>query len=87
VDQPRGRNQGKACQRNKQWENSGLVAGPFPLASNFHYYECTGCGDATPHKIEVDATFLEGQVDRFFGVMVGNADGEQYYPGISRWQF
>jgi hypothetical protein len=39
------------------------------------------------YKIAVDATFLEGQVDRFFGVMVGNADGEQNYLGISPWQF
>lgn len=70
-----------------KWENGGLVVGPFPPTSNFHYYECTGCGEATYYKIAVDATFLEGQVDRFFGVMVGNADGEQYYLGISPWQF
>jgi hypothetical protein len=69
------------------WENGGLVVGPFPPTSNFHKYTCTGCGEATYYKIAVDANFLEGQVDRFFGVFVGDANGKQYYLGISPWQF
>ena len=70
-----------------KWENGGLLVGPFPPTSNFHKYTCTGCGESTYYKIAVDANFIDGQVDRFFGVFVGDANGEQYYLGISPWQF
>jgi hypothetical protein len=69
------------------WENGGLLMGPFQPTSNFHKNYCTGCGERTYYSIAVDATFVEGQVDRFFGVFVGDADGKQYYLGISPWQF
>jgi hypothetical protein len=68
------------------WENGGLLMGPFEPSSNFHKNYCTGCGERTFYKIAVDATFVEGQVDRFFGVFVGDAKGKQYYFGISPWQ-
>ena len=69
------------------WENGGLLMGPFPPTSNFHKNYCTGCGERTYYEISVDGTFVEGQVDRFFGVFVGDVDGKQYYLGISPWQF
>lgn len=61
--------------------------GPFEPSSNFHKNYCTGCGEHTYYKIAVDATFIDGQVDRFFGVFVGDKNGQQYYLGISPWQF
>jgi hypothetical protein len=69
------------------WKDGALVMGPFQPTSNFHKNYCTGCGARTFYKISVDATFLDGQVDRFFGVFVGDAYGKQYYFGISPWQF
>ncbi len=70
-----------------EWKDGGLLVGPFPPTSNFHKYTCTGCGEGVYYKIAVDANFIEGQVDRFFGVFVGGADGKQYYLGISPWQY
>ena len=69
------------------WTNGVLQVGPFDPTSNFHKNPCSGCGERTFYKIAVDATFVKGQVDRFFGVFVGDADGKQYYLGISPWQF
>lgn len=69
------------------WENDGLLVGPFPPTANFHKNYCTGCGEQTYYQIAVDGTFIDGQVDRFFGVFVGDANGKQYYLGISPWQY
>jgi hypothetical protein len=69
------------------WEYGMLKMGPFPPDANFHKNYCTDCGEYTYYTIAVDGTFLEGQVDRFFGVFVGDANGEQYYLGISPWQY
>lgn len=70
-----------------KWENGGLLMGPFDPTSNFHSNTCTGCGEYTYYKVSVDATYIDGQVDRFFGIYVGGVDGKQYYFGISPWQF
>ena len=69
------------------WENEALLMGPFLPSSNFHKNYCTGCGVRTYYEVSVDGTFIDGQVDRFFGVFVGDAKGKQYYFGISPWQF
>jgi hypothetical protein len=68
------------------WENGGLLMGPFPPTSNFHKNYCTACGQRSYYSISVDANFIDGQVDRFFGVFVGDINGKQYYFGISPWQ-
>ncbi len=70
-----------------QWKDGALVMGPYEPAAILHKNYCTGCGSHTYYKIAVDATFVDGQVDRFFGVFVGDANGKQYYFGISPWQF
>ena len=69
------------------WKDGALVMGPYEPASVLHKNYCTGCGSHMYYKIAVDATFIDGQVDRFFGVFVGDANGKQYYFGISPWQF
>jgi len=68
------------------WKNGGLLMGPFEPTSNFHKNYCTGCGEHTFYKLSVEGTFVDGQVDRFFGVFVGDNNGKQYYFGISPWQ-
>jgi len=70
-----------------QWKDGALVMGPYVPAAILHKNYCTGCNSHTYYKIAVDATFVDGQVDRFFGIFVGDANGKQYYFGISPWQF
>jgi hypothetical protein len=64
-----------------------MLMGPFPPGANFYKNYCTGCGVRSFYEISVDGTFVDGQVDRFFGVFVGDANGKQTYFGISPWQF
>ena len=48
---------------------------------------CSGCGAYSTYHFSVDGTFVDGQVDRFFGIVFGIAEGKSYYLGISPWQF
>ena len=69
------------------WKDGSLVMGPFEPGRNLFKNYCTGCKVHTYYSLSVDATFIDGQVDRFFGVFAGDANGKQYYLGISPWQF
>lgn len=70
------------------WENDALTMGPFPPSSQeVHINYCTGCGEYTTYHMSVDGAFIDGQVDRFFGIVFGMSDTSGYYLGISPWQF
>ena len=69
------------------WEHGVLVMGPFPPSSHFHRNYCTGCGERNYYRMAVDGTFIDGQVDRFFGIVFGDSGGTAFYLGISPWQF
>jgi hypothetical protein len=69
------------------WQDEALLMGPFLPGANFYRNYCTGCGVRSFYEISVDGTFVDGQVDRFFGVFVGDENGKQNFFGISPWQF
>lgn len=63
-------------------EGGRLLMGPFDPAANFHYTVCKTCESYMYFQTSADATYLEGQVDRTFGMVI---DNEKYmvYVGIS----
>lgn len=69
------------------WKNGTLVLGPYDPSSFFHVNYCTGCGDNLYYRMAVDVTFIDGEVDRFFGVIFADGDKYLYYLGISPWGF
>ena len=70
------------------WENDALTMGPFPPSNEvMNMNLCSGCGAYSTYHFSIDGTFVDGQVDRFFGIVFGIAEGTGYYLGISPWQF
>jgi hypothetical protein len=70
------------------WENNALTMGPYPPSSEaVHMNLCSGCGSQSTYRVSVDGTFIDGQVDRFFGIVFGVSETSGYYLGISPWQF
>lgn len=70
------------------WQNNALIMGPFPASNEeMHMNLCSGCGARTTYHMFVDGTFVDGQVDRFFGIVFGVSETTGYYLGISPWQF
>ena len=70
------------------WQNNALTMGPFPASNEeMHMNLCSGCGSRTTYHYFVDGTFVDGQVDRFFGIVFGVSESTGYYLGISPWQF
>ena len=70
------------------WENNALTMGPFPASNRvMNMNLCSGCGTYSTYHFSIDGTFVDGQVDRFFGIVFGVAEGKSYYLGISPWQF
>jgi hypothetical protein len=67
------------------WENGTLIMGPFDPSSFFHINYCTGCEENYYYTMEVDVTFIDGQVDRFYGVTFADGQKSVYYLGISPW--
>jgi len=72
-----------------------LVFGPFPPEDNigeqFSLVLCEVCGAHTHYRVSVDATYVDGPTDRFFGIIgLVNADAKKpnrvLYLGISTWQ-
>lgn len=61
--------------------------GPYDPSSFFHINYCTGCMDSPFYRMAVDVTFIEGEVDRFFGVIFADGNDYVYYLGISPWGF
>jgi hypothetical protein len=69
------------------WENDALTMGPFPPSSvAVHTNLCSGCGTYTTYHMSVEGAFIDGQVDRFFGIVFGMTETSGYYLGISPWQ-
>jgi hypothetical protein len=69
------------------WKDGRLVMGPYDPSSYFHDNYCTGCGENKYYRMAVDATFIDGQVDRFYGVIFADGSSESYFLGISPWGF
>jgi hypothetical protein len=76
-------------------ENGQLLFGPFPPVDNmgeqFSMVLCEECGKHTYYRVSVDATYMDGPTDRFFGI-IGHVDGDAdtlnrlIYFGVSTWQ-
>lgn len=79
------------------WSGGALVLGPYRPGTNpensMNYIICEGCGAHSYFRVAVDATFMDGQVDRYFGLIAPlfrREDGTAsrlYYMGLSPWQF
>ncbi len=70
------------------WENGALTMGPFPVSNEaMNINLCSGCGAYSTYHFSIDGTFVDGQVDRFFGIIFGFTKASAYYLGISPWQF
>jgi len=72
-----------------------LVFGPFDPADNlgeqFSLIVCETCGKHTYYRVSVDATYMEGPTDRFFGLTAlvnatSNKLDRVVYFGTSTWQ-
>ena len=70
-----------------RWENGTLILGPYDPSSFFHVNYCTACGEDSFYRMAVDVTFIEGEVDRYFGVIFADGEKYLYYLGISPWGF
>ncbi|PKN94568.1 MAG: hypothetical protein CVU44_05655 [Chloroflexi bacterium HGW-Chloroflexi-6] len=73
-----------------EWVDGTLVVGPFEPGSNpgesLNFVLCIVCGEHSYYRMSVDVTFIDGQVDRFFGVVGPVTDDHIFYTGISPWQ-
>jgi hypothetical protein len=76
-------------------ENGQLLFGPFPAVDNmgeqFSLAVCNECGKHTYYRVSVDATYLDGPTDRFFGLTSSvdagnNSLNRLFYLGVSTWQ-
>lgn len=68
-----------------EWTDGTLVVGPFDPSSFFHVNRCFACELNTFYRVAVDITFIEGEVDRTFGIVFAESDDSAYYLGISPW--
>jgi hypothetical protein len=76
-------------------KNGRLLFGPFEpennLGEQFRMVVCETCGEHVYYRLSVDATYLDGPTDRFYGI-VGLIDADEdklnrvIYLGISTWQ-
>jgi hypothetical protein len=76
-------------------EDGRLLFGPFPpkdnLGEQFNMIVCEVCGEHTYYRLSVDATYVSGPTDRFYGI-VGLVDANAakldrvIYFGVSTWQ-
>jgi len=66
-------------------EGGRLLMGPYEQYALFNSCVCLACGGYTTYQFAVDATYVEGQVDRTFGIQMEN-EKYIYYLGISPFQ-
>ncbi len=66
-------------------EDGQLLMGPYDASANFNTCVCDTCQPAAYYRMSVDATYVEGQVDRTFGVQMMNQKFALYL-GISPFQ-
>ena len=61
------------------------------MGEQFSMVICDACGAHTYYRVSVDATYVDGPTDRFFGI-IGLVDADESnlnrvaYLGISTWQ-
>ncbi|OGO61169.1 MAG: hypothetical protein A2032_02465 [Chloroflexi bacterium RBG_19FT_COMBO_49_13] len=68
-------------------ENGTFIIGPFDPSSFFHDVYCITCDENNFYRMAVDVTFIDGEVDRFFGVIFADGAKYSYYLGISPWGY
>lgn len=72
------------------WKDGEMIFGPFIAGSNpgenLNFVICDICGERKFYKMSVDVTFVDGQVDRFFGVIGPVSKDHIYYMGLSPFQ-
>jgi hypothetical protein len=79
-----------------EWKDGQLLLGPYEAGGNagenLNFIVCTGCGEHMYYRVAVDVTFVDGQVDRYFGMlapMTFSPEGDYirlFYLGLSPWQ-
>lgn len=79
-----------------EWKDGQLLLGPYEAGGNagenLNFIVCVGCGEHMYYRVAVDVTFVDGQVDRYFGMLAPMSfgpDGEYlrlFYMGLSPWQ-
>jgi hypothetical protein len=74
-----------------EWREGQLILGPFEPGSNagesLNFVLCATCGQRIYYRMAVDVTFVDGQVDRYFGIVGPVTQEHIYYAGLSPWQF
>ena len=68
-----------------EWTDGTLVVGPFDPSSYFHVNRCFACGQNTFYRVAVDVTFIDGEVDRTYGIVFAESEDSAYYLGVSPW--
>lgn len=80
----------KGC-RSCKFQDGTLLMGPYAArGSGYDQTDvafCVACGKKTYFRMAVDVTFVEGQTDRLYGLMVGEGKTYQTVLGISPLQF
>lgn len=73
-----------------EWKDDQLIVGPFApgnnAGENLNFILCEVCEKHKYYHMAVDVIFVEGQVDRFFGVLGPMTEDHIYYLGISPYQ-
>ena len=76
-------------------QDGRLLFGPFEpkdnLGEQFNMVVCETCGEHTYYRVSVDATYVDGPTDRFFGIVGLVTPGASHldrvvYLGVSTWQ-
>jgi len=72
------------------WKDGQLILGPYDpgknAGENLNFVLCAACNKHKYYRMSVDVTFLDGQVDRYFGILAPFTADHIYYMGISPYQ-
>lgn len=72
-----------------QWQDNKLIMGPYAPGDegdSSHIATCQTCGKHKYYRVAVDATFLDGYGDRFFGLLLAANEKEKVMLGIDTFQ-
>ena len=75
------------CAIDCRWKDGRLYMGPYDDPAYFYELFCEACGEAKYYRMSFDAGFIEGQVDRFFGMVAAENRDYMVYFGISPYQY
>ncbi len=70
-----------------KWQGNKLQVGPYDASGGGdpHIVTCEACGQAMYYKASVDATFVDGYNDRWFGLAFNMDDDTMHEVGIMTW--